>query len=84
MGTKGVAKNVAEGPQHGVSLLGGEMYGYKPISEVADMFGVTTRTVRNWISTGLIEGYKRNNQAVLIDERSLDAVLMPIKGGRRA
>lgn len=60
------------------------MYGYKPISEVADMFGVTTRTVRNWISTGLIEGYKRNNQAVLIDERSLDAVLMPIKGGRRA
>lgn len=80
---KGLAKNVAEGPQHGVILQGGEMYGYKQVSEVAEMFGVTNRTVRNWISTGLIVAYKRNNSNLLIDERSLDAILTPVRGATR-
>jgi DNA-binding transcriptional MerR regulator len=53
------------------------------ISEVADMYGVTERTVRNWISKGLITAYKRNNHAVFIDERSLDNILTPIKGAQR-
>jgi DNA-binding transcriptional MerR regulator len=53
------------------------------ISEVALMYGVTERTVRNWISNGLITAYKRNNHAVFIDERSLDNILTPIKGARR-
>ena len=48
--------------------------------EVARIFGVTTRTVRNWIRKGLITAYKRNNFVVLIDERSLDNVLSPIRG----
>lgn len=52
------------------------------ISEVASLFSVTERTVRNWISSGLITGYKRNNHAVFIDERSLDNIYTPIQGVR--
>lgn len=55
---------------------------YVSISEVARMFDVTERTVRNWISQGLIVGYKRNNHAVFVDERSLDNILTPIKGAK--
>lgn len=50
------------------------------IAEVAHMYGVTKRTVRNWMRKGLITGYKRNNHAVFIDERSLDNILTLIKG----
>jgi DNA-binding transcriptional MerR regulator len=53
---------------------------YLPIGEVASMYGVTVRTVRNWISRGIVVAYKRNNHAVFIDERSLDNILTPIKG----
>jgi|LakMenEpi03Aug12_release.lakeMendotaPanAssembly.Ray.scaffolds.fasta_scaffold2081208_1 DNA-binding transcriptional MerR regulator len=56
---------------------------YIPIGQVAEMYGVTERTVRNWISQGLINAYKRNNHAVFIDERSLDNILTPIQGVRR-
>jgi DNA-binding transcriptional MerR regulator len=50
-----------------------------PIWQVAERYDVTERTVRNWISQGLIIGYKRNNQAIYIDERSLDNIFTPIK-----
>jgi len=53
------------------------------ISEVAERYGVTQRTVRNWISKGLITAYKRNNHAVFIDERSLYNILTPIRGAQR-
>lgn len=53
------------------------------ISEVARRYGVTERTVRNWISKGLITAYKRNNHVVFIDERSLDNILTLIKGVQR-
>lgn len=53
------------------------------ISAVAQRYGVTERTVRNWISKGLITAYKRNNHAVFIDERSLDTILTLIKGAQR-
>ena len=56
---------------------------YIPIGQVAEMYSVTERTVRNWISQGLVRGYKRNNHAVFIDERSLDNILIPIKGVKR-
>ena len=56
------------------------MYGMKPLKTVARDYDVTTRTVRNWISQGLIVAYKRNNNVILIDERSLDNILKPIKG----
>lgn len=56
---------------------------YMPINEVAALFGVTSRTVRNWISSGLIVAYKRNNHTLLVDERSLDSVLQPVRGAKR-
>jgi DNA-binding transcriptional MerR regulator len=55
----------------------------KSLEEVAIEYGVTKRTVRNWISRGLVVAYRRNNQAIYIDELSLDRVLSPIHGGRR-
>ena len=58
------------------------MQSYLTQIEVANLFGVSTRTVRNWISQGLIIAYKRNGYVVLIDERSLDNVLTPIKAKR--
>jgi DNA-binding transcriptional MerR regulator len=56
------------------------MQGMKLLEVVAAEYGVSTRTVRNWISKGLIVAYKRNNHAIFVDERSLDNILRPIKG----
>lgn len=56
------------------------MQGMRSLESVAMEYGVSTRTVRNWIARGLIVAYKRNNHAILIDERSLDNILRPIKG----
>lgn len=59
------------------------MQGMKSLEEVALEYGVTKRTVRNWIAKGLVVAYKRNNQAIYIDALSLDGVLSPIQVGRR-
>ena len=56
---------------------------YIPIRDVAATYGVTTRTVRNWIAQGLLVAYKRNNHAVLVDERSLDGVLSLVRSTKR-
>lgn len=70
-----------DGPRPGAEQSKeGPMGQYVSLSEVAMMFDVTERTVRNWISQGLIVGYKRNNHAVFVDLRSLDNILTPIKG----
>lgn len=50
-----------------------------PIAEVAAERCVSIRTVRNWISRGLIVAYKRNNHAILVDPRSLDNLLTRIR-----
>lgn len=76
------AKGVAESPRHGVVLQGGEMQGMKSLIEVAREWNVSTRTVRNWISKGLIVAYKRNNHAILVDERSLDGILKRVNGAK--
>ena len=54
-----------------------------PIADVAIDRNVSIRTVRNWISKGLIVAYKRNNHAIFVDLRSLDAMLTRIDSGRR-
>ena len=56
------------------------MYPYVNQEEVALRFRVTKRTVRNWVSRGLIVGYKRNGHTIWIDERSLDNIMTPIRG----
>ncbi len=72
---------MADGPRHGVNLQGGEMYkATKSLREAADECGVTTRTVRSWVSKGLVVAYKRNNGRIFIDERSLDGMFTLIRG----
>jgi excisionase family DNA binding protein len=57
---------------------------YISIAEVADLFGVTDRTVRNWISEGKLEAYKVGPRAIRILESSLDLLCEPIhRQGRR-
>lgn len=58
------------------------MQGMKSLHEVALEWNVSTRTVRNWIAKGPIVAYKRNNHVILIDERSLDGILKPVRGAR--
>lgn len=55
----------------------------KSLEEVATEYGVTKRTVRNWIAKGLVVAYRRSNQAIYIDALSLDGVLSPIRGAKR-
>lgn len=43
--------------------------------EVAKQYGVTPRTVRNWITQGRIVAYKRCGHTLMIDAHSLDRVL---------
>lgn len=59
------------------------MQGMKSLEEVATEYGVTKRTVRNWIAKGLVVAYRRSNQAIYIDALSLDGVLVPIRGAKR-
>jgi predicted transcriptional regulator len=59
------------------------MSNYIPIRDVAIEHGVTTRTVRNWVAKGLLIAYKRNNHAVLIDERSLDNILTLVRSAKK-
>lgn len=51
-----------------------------PIAQVAAEKNVSIRTVRNWISSGLVVAYKRNNHAIFVDPRSLDTLLTRIDG----
>lgn len=83
MRKKGEGKKCCGWSAHGEISKETDMNGYLPIRDVALLYGVTTRTVRNWISEGYIVAYKRNNHAVLIDERSLDSILKPIRGAQR-
>jgi DNA-binding transcriptional MerR regulator len=58
------------------------MQGMKSLEEVAIEYRVTKRTVRNWIAKGLVVAYRRNNQAIYIDERSLDGMFSLIRGAK--
>lgn len=52
-------------------------------AEAADYLGVTDRTIRNYIASGRLSGYRLGRRAVRVDARELDQILrrIPTAGG---
>jgi len=51
---------------------------YISIQHVADIYGVTERTVRNWIDEGKLEAYRVGGRLIRVLESSLDALCVPM------
>jgi excisionase family DNA binding protein len=56
---------------------------YYSVEEVAELFGVNSRTVRNWINEGKLEAYVVGGRLIRVLSSSLDAVAVPIHRRRR-
>ena len=57
---------------------------YISIAEVSDLFGVSERTVRNWISEEKLEAIKVGPRVIRILESSLDLLCEPVhRRGRK-
>lgn len=48
------------------------------IQEVADLYGVSTKTVRNWIQEGKLEARRIAGRIIRIEARSLDLLSEPV------
>jgi excisionase family DNA binding protein len=48
------------------------------IEDVADECGVSTKTVRNWISSGHIPAYRIGKRCLRIKRSDLEAALKPV------
>ena len=51
---------------------------YLTVKEVARLYGVTERTVRNWISEGKLYARRVAGHSIRIDLRSLDLLSEPV------
>ena len=51
------------------------------LNNAADFAGVSTKTIRRWISDGRITGYRMGPRLIRVDLDELAAMLQPI-GGR--
>jgi excisionase family DNA binding protein len=51
---------------------------YYSVEEVAELFGVSRRTVRNWINEGKLEAYVVGGRLIRVLPSSLDALAVPI------
>ncbi len=51
---------------------------YYSVEEVAELFGVSRRTVRNWINEGKLEAYIVGGRLIRVLSSSLDAVAVPL------
>jgi excisionase family DNA binding protein len=49
-----------------------------PISVAADYAAVSTKTIRRWISSGRVAGYRAGPRLIRVDLAELDAMLRPI------
>ena len=45
------------------------------MSEASKMYGVTIRTLQNWLNKGLISGVKTTNKRVYLDKNSIEGYL---------
>ncbi|MET8428354.1 helix-turn-helix domain-containing protein [Nocardia sp. NPDC059091] len=50
------------------------------IQEAAKTVSVTERTVRNWISNGLLTGYRFGPKIIRVDREELLALATPVNG----
>ncbi len=48
------------------------------ISVAADYAAVSTKTIRRWISSGRVAGYRAGPRLIRVDLAELDAMLRPI------
>lgn len=53
------------------------------VSDVADHYGVSTRTVRRWISNGLLEANHVGPQILRINESDMIHFVKPVTTGLR-
>ncbi len=53
------------------------------IANAAEYFGVSTKTIRRWIASGLLTGYRAGPKLIRVDLNELDAMLhaIPTAGG---
>jgi excisionase family DNA binding protein len=51
---------------------------YLTIQEVAELYAVSERTVRNWISEGKLEARRIGGRIIRIEARSLDFLNEPV------
>jgi excisionase family DNA binding protein len=52
---------------------------YLTIQEVAAMYAVSEKTVRNWISEGKLEARRIGGRIIRIESRSLDLLSEPVQ-----
>lgn len=52
------------------------------VAEAADYLGVSAVTIRRYISTGRLTGYRAGPRLVRVDRHELDAMLRPIPTGQ--
>lgn len=50
------------------------------LNNAADFAGVSTKTIRRWISDGRITGYRMGPRLIRVDLDELAAMLQPIGG----
>jgi excisionase family DNA binding protein len=55
------------------------MRNWYTIQEVADMYAVSIRTVKNWILAGKIHAYKVGPRLIRIDAGSLEMLCEPVQ-----
>ncbi len=48
------------------------------IPQSAEYVGVSTKTIRRWISAGIITGYRAGPRLIRVDLNELDAALRPV------
>ena len=48
------------------------------ISNAAEYVDVSTKTIRRWVSAGLLTGFRAGTRLIRVDLNELDAMLRPI------
>jgi excisionase family DNA binding protein len=51
---------------------------YITLAEGADLLDVHPRTIRRWIASGRLTGYRAGSHLIRVDPDELDAILSPI------
>lgn len=53
------------------------------IAEAAEYLGVSTKTIRRYIATGRLTGYRTGPRLLRVDQNELDTLLRPIPTASR-